>query len=70
MLILTRKSGQGIVIEPHKDIEYEMPVGELFKHGPIEVTLFKRNEFESQLIVRADKRFIILRKELYRRPRR
>lgn len=68
MLILTRKNGQGIIVEPHRDLDYNLPIGELFEQGPIEVTLFRRNEYESQFIIRADKRFVILRKELYKRP--
>ena len=64
MLILTRKSNQGIIIEPDPDLDPNTPVSALFDKGPIDITVYRRNGGETQLIIRADIRLRILRKEL------
>ena len=64
MLILTRKSNEGIIIEPAPDLDPNTPISALFEQGPIDITVYRRGGGETQLIIRADKRFRVLRKEL------
>jgi len=64
MLILTRKPGQVLKIDLREDVDLKMPVGELFAQGPIEVMVTAVNGAQVKLGIRADPRFLILRKEL------
>ena len=41
MLILSRRSGESIVIQPSEDLPADMTVGELFADGDIEITVLK-----------------------------
>ena len=64
MLVLTRKSNESILIDLDPDVDPNTPVGSLLQQGPIEITVRTRAKGETQLIIRADVRFRILRKEL------
>ncbi len=64
VLILTRKRGQSIKIQPKQDVDPNTPVGELFADGPIEVCVLGVAGQQIKVGIRADRRFLILRDEL------
>lgn len=64
MLILTRKPGQLLTIEPHKTLDLLTPVYELFAYGPIEVTVLRIRGSQVRLGIQADPRLQVLREEL------
>lgn len=61
MLIITRKSGQALTIEPHVTLEPAIPVGSLFIDGPIEVVVKQIRGNQVKLGVRAHPGFMVLR---------
>lgn len=64
MLILTRRVGQSFTIEPSLALDPAMPIGELFREGPIEVLIGAVSGSRVKLSVVADRRLLILREEL------
>ena len=64
MLILTRKPGQRITIEPNADLDPETPVRKLFADGPIEVIVSRVNGAHVKLAIQAHPSLQILREEL------
>ena len=64
MLILTRKPGQVLKIDLMENVDLKTPVGELFAQGSIEVMVTAVNGAQVKLGIRADPRFLILRKEI------
>ena len=64
MLILTRKPGQVVTIGLREDVDLKTPVGELFAQGSIEVMVTAVNGAQVKLGIRAEPRFLILRKEI------
>lgn len=64
MLILTRKTGERVRIELHPGVDPATPAGELFKHGPIEVTVTRINALQVRLGIEAHPCLVILRGEL------
>ena len=67
MLILTRKPGQLIKIEPDESLDPSTPVSELFVNGPIEVWVTQVIGPQVKLGIHAHPRLVILRNELYER---
>ena len=63
MLILTRKSGQVVIIDMMEDLDPQTPIGELFARGPIEVMVTDIQGTQVKLGFTADPRFLILREE-------
>ena len=68
MLLLTRKSGQGLTIGPEQTLDLSTPIGRLFADGPIRVVVKNVDGEHVRLGVVADARFLILREELFVRP--
>jgi len=64
MLILTRKPGQSLTIEPEPSIDPGTPVAQLFAGGSIRVQVFGGHGPSVRLGVEADPGFSILRDEL------
>lgn len=64
MLILTRKSGQRIRIEPAPALDPGTPIGELFAAGPIEVIVTRVAGHRVRLGLVAPAGLIILREEI------
>ncbi len=64
MLVLTRRNNESILIDLAPEVDPSIPVGALFEKGPIEIIVHQRSGGETQLIIRADLRFRVLRKEL------
>ena len=63
MLILTRKSGQVVIIDMMEDLDPQTPIGELFARGPIQIMVTNIYGAQVKLGFTADPRFLILRKE-------
>ena len=63
MLILTRKSGQVVIIDMMEDLDPKTPIGELFARGPIQIMVTDIQGTQVKLGFTADPRFLILRKE-------
>lgn len=64
MLILTRRSGQSIRIMPYPELDPATPVGELFKHGPIAITILDATPNRLRLGIEAPSGLLVLRDEL------
>lgn len=69
MLILTRKPGQRITIEPNADLDPETPVRKLFANGPIEVIVGRVDGLQVKLAIQAHPDLQILRDELRTKPK-
>ena len=68
MLVLTRKAGQSITIQPDPRLDYATPVGLLFSDGPIEVEVKQVGRGSVTLGISANKQLSILRDELQPQP--
>jgi len=64
MLILTRKPGQIIKIQPAADLSLTTPVGALFADGPIEIVVQRIQGQQVRIGIQAHEGFLILREEL------
>jgi sRNA-binding carbon storage regulator CsrA len=64
MLILTRKPGESVIIQPDESLDPETPVRELFRDGPIEVIVRNFGKNQVSMYIQADLGFAILRREL------
>ncbi len=64
MLILTRKPGQIIKIQPAADLPLTTPVGALFAEGPIEIVVQKIHGQQVRIGIQAHDKLLILREEL------
>lgn len=64
MLIITRKRGQAIRIEPAPGTDPSTPIGDIFAQGPIEVMVAQIRGSQIRLGIIAPLSFIILRDEL------
>lgn len=64
MLILTRKPGQIIKIQPGLDLDPATPLGALFLDGPIAVQVSRIRRGEVRLGIAAHRDLVILREEL------
>lgn len=64
MLIITRKRGQAIRIEPAPGTDPATPIGDIFAHGPIEVLVSQIRGSQIRLGIIAPLSLMILRDEL------
>lgn len=64
MLLLTRKPGQAITIQPEQGTDFATPVGVLFNQGPIEIRVNRILSGGVTMGITADSQFHILRDEL------
>lgn len=64
MLVLKRKSGERIRIEPDPRLSPATPIGELFRDGAIEIVVSDVNAMYVKIGIDADPRLLILRDEL------
>ncbi|BAU49474.1 hypothetical protein SVA_2926 [Sulfurifustis variabilis] len=64
MLILTRKRGQRVRIEPAAALDPRTPVGELFAAGPIELLVTRVSGGRVRLGIVAPAGLVILREEI------
>lgn len=64
MLILTRRRGESIRLMPYPEIDPATPVGELFKRGPIHISVLDINANRMRIGIEAPPGIIVLREEL------
>ena len=64
MLLLSRKPGQSITIQPDPNLDFTTPLGTLFTDGPIEVQVNQIGKGGVNLGITAHRQFCILRNEL------
>ena len=64
MLILTRKPGQRIKIQPAAGLPLTTPVGALFAAGPLEIVVQRVHGHQVRIGIEADAGFLVLREEL------
>ena len=63
MLIVSRKDAESIEIRPGDDIDLNMTLGDLFRGGPIEITIFSSNNNRVKMGVQAPEQLCIWRKK-------
>ena len=62
MLIVSRRDAESIVIRPSDDIDPNMTLADLFKSGPIEITIFSAGKSRVKMGVQAPEQLTIWRK--------
>lgn len=55
-----RRTGQGLCILPHPDLDPATPIGELFVQGPVQLVVGYAEEGTAQMALYADPRFQII----------
>jgi sRNA-binding carbon storage regulator CsrA len=63
MLIISRKDAQSILIRPADDTDPGMTLGDLFRDGPIEITVFSSGANRVKMGVQAPSQLCIWRKD-------
>lgn len=64
MLLLFRKPGQSITIQPAPEVDLTAPLGRFFENGPIQVLVNRIIEHEVKLGIQAHPDLMILREEI------
>ncbi len=63
MLIVSRRDAESILIRPSADIDPKMTLADLFKAGPIEITIFSSGVNRVKMGVQAPAQLDIWRKD-------
>lgn len=63
MLIVSRRDAESILIRPGDNIDPSMTLADLFKSGPIEITIFSSNSNRVKMGVQAPEQLSIWRKD-------
>ena len=63
MLIISRKDAESILIRPAEDVDPQMTLAELFRDGPIEITVFSATGNRVKMGVQAPTELSIWRKD-------
>ncbi len=63
MLIVSRRDAESIEIRPGDDIDPSMTLEDLFRRGPIEITIFSSNNNRVKMGVQAPEELCIWRKK-------
>lgn len=63
MLIVSRRDAESILIRPGDNIDPSMTLADLFKAGPIEITIFSSNSNRVKMGVQAPEQLSIWRKD-------
>lgn len=63
MLIVSRKDSESIEIRPNEGIDLQMTLAELFRAGPIEITIFSAHGNRVKMGVQAPDELCIWRKK-------
>lgn len=69
MLMLSRRLGEALQIELGEDTAPSTTIGELFRAGPIEITVTQIVGSRVKLGIQADRRLVVLRTELIGGPK-
>lgn len=64
MLVLTRRIGESVFIFPSNELDPEMSISDLFRDGPIKITLTRVNGNQSRLGIVAPGTLTIAREEV------
>ncbi len=64
MLVLTRKSGESILIRLSDEVDPDTPVRDLFQKGPIRIQLLNRQDRSHRIGIEAPAEFVALREEI------
>lgn len=64
MLVLTRRVGETVFLFPSDELDPNTPISELFKNGPVEITLTRVNGNQARLGIVAPREFTIAREEV------
>lgn len=64
MLILSRYRGQSVLLMPHPELDPKTPIGDLFRHGPIKVSILDIGPNRMRLGIDAPPGIAVLRQEL------
>ena len=62
MLIVSRRDAESIEIRPGEGIDPSMTLADLFRNGPIEITIFSSNSNRVKMGVQAPEQLCIWRK--------
>ena len=62
MLIVSRRDAESIEIRPGEGIDPDMKLSDLFRNGPIEITIFSSNSNRVKMGVQAPAQLTIWRK--------
>lgn len=62
MLIVSRRDAESILIKPCDDIDPSMTLADLFRNGPIEITIFSSGNNRVKMGVQAPEQLSIWRK--------
>lgn len=62
MLIVSRRDAESILIRPGDDIDPTMTLADLFRNGPIEITIFSAGGSRVKMGVQAPEQLSIWRK--------
>ena len=63
MLIVSRRDAESILIRPGENIDPKMTLADLFKAGPIEITIFSSGANRVKMGVQAPEQLSIWRKD-------
>ncbi len=63
MLIVSRRDSESIEIRPGDDIDPQMTLADLFRNGPIEITVFSPGGSRVKMGVQAPEQLCIWRKD-------
>jgi sRNA-binding carbon storage regulator CsrA len=63
MLIVSRRDAESILIRPGDNIDPQMTLADLFKSGPIEITIFSSGTNRVKMGVQAPEQLSIWRKD-------
>ena len=63
MLIVSRRDAESILIRPGDGIDLKTTLGDLFKNGPIEITIFSAGGSRVKMGVQAPEQLTIWRKK-------
>ena len=62
MLIVSRRDDESLLIRPVEGVDMKMTLAELFKNGPIEITIFSSSGSRVKMGVQAPEELCIWRK--------
>jgi sRNA-binding carbon storage regulator CsrA len=62
MLIVSRRDAESILIRPGDDADMSMTLADLFRDGPIEITIFSSSDSRVKMGVQAPQQLAIWRK--------
>ena len=63
MLIVSRRDAESILIRPGEGIDPTMTLADLFRNGPIEITIFSSSNNRVKMGVKAPEQLTIWRKD-------